>query len=204
MNKKKETVVSGKADTGELTLVVGAIGLSAYVWDLSFNLGAFGGIFLGHIIAIWLFSLSVLLVISIVQKQSLPGNKWLGYFLLPLPSIWLIFRIIDDPIKFGQLTDYLLHIASILSIVISLPYLVYLFFYFTNPSILKLKGKLVAGLVGFVLLIGGVGYTLGHHNYLIMSCENFVVSGQDTPKNCLCEKKLAEKVTEKRGSEKVN
>ena len=52
MNEKKENVASGKMDTGLLTLVGGAIGLSAYAWDLSFNFGAFGVVFLGHIIAI--------------------------------------------------------------------------------------------------------------------------------------------------------
>ncbi len=204
MKEEKEKRVNDKADNAVLALVGGAIGLSAYVWDLSFNLGAFGVIFMGHIIAIWLFSLSILLVTKVVQNMAIPGNKWLEYLMLPLPSIWLLFRIIDDPLVFGQLTDYLLHIASILSLVISLPYLVYLFFYFTNPNILKLKGKLIAGLVGFVLLIGGVGHTLGKHNYLIMSCENFIVSGQDKPKNCLCEKKLANKITEKTPSTKVN
>jgi len=187
LNENKEIGITEKVDASNLTLVGGAIALSAYVWDLSFNYGAFGVIFLGHLIAVWLFSLSILFITVLAKKQVLPGGKLLGYLMLALPTIWLIFRVMDDSLTTGQLTDYILHLASILSIVISLPYLLYLFFYFTNPDLFKLKRKLIAGLVVFVLLIGSVGYTLGHHNYLIMSCENFEVSGQDTPKNCLCE-----------------
>ncbi|MCP4707711.1 MAG: hypothetical protein GY869_03725 [Planctomycetes bacterium] len=188
MNENKEISVSGKADTEILTLVGAAIGLSAYAWDLSFNFGAFGVIFMGHIMALWLFSLSIILLTVVVQRQFLPGNKWWGYFMLSLPTIWLVLRIVDDSSRTGQITDQLIHVASILALVISLPYLVYLFFYFTNPSMIHLKRRIIAGLVGIMLLIALIGYTLGSYNYLIMSCENFIVSGQDTPQNCIKEK----------------
>ncbi len=185
MNGNKEKSLSEKEDAKILTLVGAAIGLSAYAWGISFNFGAYGVIFLGHIIAVWLFSLSILLVTVILHKRILPGNKWGGYTMLILPSIWLILRIIDDSSATGRITDYFHHVLSVLSIVISLPYLVYLFLYFTNPGIIQLKRKLLASLVGFVLFIALIGYALGSHNYLIMNCQNFIVSGQDTPKNCM-------------------
>ncbi len=184
MNGDKEKTVSESENAKIHTLVVAAIGLSAYAWGISFNFGTFGVIFLGHIIAVWLFSLSVILVTVIIDNRILPGNKRAGYTMLILPTIWLILRIIDDPSATGQITDYFHYVLSVLSIVISLPYLVYLFLYFTNPGIIHLKRKLMASLAGFVLLIALIGYTLGSHNYLIMSCQEFVISGQDTPKNC--------------------
>ncbi len=171
------------------TLVGVAIGLSAYTWDLSFNFGAFGVVFLGHIIAIWLFSLSILMVTVFAHGSLLPGNKWIGYSMLILPTIWLVARIIDDSLNTGQLTDHVLKVASILSIAIALPYVVYLFFYFTSPDILNLNRKWMTALAGIVIVIGIIGYGLGRHNYLIMSCENFEISGQDTPDNCRCAKK---------------
>ena len=185
MDGNKEKLSSENDGTKILTVVAAAIGLSAYAWNLSFNFGAFGVIFLDHIIAIWLFSLSILMATVIIQKRILPGNKWRGYLILLLPTIWLIFRIMDDPSVTGRLTDHFLHVLSILSIVISLPYLAYLFFYFTNPNIIQLKNKYLASLVGFILFIALIGYVLGSHNYFIMNCQEFIVSGQDTPTNCL-------------------
>jgi len=192
-NENKGIAVNGKPNTSIFALVSVTVGLAAYVWDLSFNFGAFGVIFIRHIIAIWIFSISILLIAIVVEREILPGNKWWGGFMLGLPSVWLITRIVDESAKAGQLTDHLLQVASILSMVISLPYLIYLFFYFTNPNMIRLERKALAGLAAIVVLIAIVGYTLGSHNYLIMSCENFIVSGQDTPKNCT--EKEAESVT---------
>ncbi|NEQ73147.1 MAG: hypothetical protein F6K23_08695 [Okeania sp. SIO2C9] len=174
----------------KITTLVGPIlGLVYYAWDLSFNLGAFGVIFLGHILSIWLFSLSILLITIVVQKNILPGQKSWGYFILSLPTIWLILKIIDDPSEIGQIQDVWIHIVGILVLTISLPYVVYVFFHFTNPQILLLKRRLIIGLVGIVLFVALIGYTLGQNNYLIMTCQNFIVSGQDTPQNCINVKK---------------
>ncbi len=189
MNKKQEISRSRKTDTENFTLVGVAIGLSYYAWDLGFNFGAFGVIFLSHIITIWLFSLSILLITIVVHKPLLPGRKRWGYLMLSLPTIWLILKIVDNPSETGQITEIWLHMASILAIFISLPYIVYLFFYFTNPSIMHLKRRSIAGLVGIFLFVVLIGYTLGKNNYLIMSCQNFIVSGQDTPQNCINVKK---------------
>ena len=170
-----------------LTLMSTAIGLSSYIWDLSFNYGAFGTIFLGHSIAVWIFSLSVLMVMALTTHNPLPGKKWLGYLMLSLPSIWLVLRIIDDSTQTGQPIDKVLVVMSSLSILVALPYLLYLFIYFTHADLLRLKSKLIIGLVAIGLLMGVIGYTLGSHNSFIMTCQNFVVSGQDTPNNCVNE-----------------
>jgi len=189
MDQNQATSVSRKVDPGIVTFASVATGISFYAWDLSFNFGAFGVIFLGHIIAIWVFSLSILLVTAIVGRQLLPGSKWGGYLMLMLPTIWLILKILDDSSKVGQITDKWVHVASILALGISLPYMVYLFFYITHPSIIHLKSRFINSLAGIVLFIALIGYTLGSHNYWIMSCQNFTVSGQDTPKNCIDVKK---------------
>ncbi|NES87796.1 MULTISPECIES: hypothetical protein [Okeania] len=174
----------------KITTLVGPIlGLVYYAWDLSFNFGAFGVIFLGHILSIWLFSLSILLITIVVQKNILPGQKSWGYFILSLPTIWLILKIIDDPSEIGQIHDLWIHIVAILALTISLPYVVYVFFRFTNPQILLLKRRLIIGLVGIFLFVALIGYTLGQNNQLIMTCQNFIVSGQDTPQNCINVKK---------------
>ncbi|MGK7903752.1 MAG: hypothetical protein AB4352_20575 [Hormoscilla sp.] len=185
MNTKQE--ISKSKITA--TLVAASLGLVYYAWDLSFNFGAFGVIFLGHILSIWLFSLTILLITIVVQENILPGRKSWGYFILSLPTIWLILKIIDDPAETGQIYDLWIHIVSILALIISLPYVVYLFFCFTNPQILLLKRRLIISLVGMVLFVALIGYTLGKNNHLIMTCQNFIVSGQDTPQNCINVKK---------------
>lgn len=174
-----------KVDPEIFTLVSVATGLSFYAWDISFNMGAFGVIFLGHIIAIWVFSLSILLIITIVDQLRLPGRKWVGYLMLSLPSIWLILKIFDDTSTVGQATDQWVHLASILALGLSLPYMIYLFFYFTHPGIIHFKRRILVSVASIVLCIALFGYTLGRHNYWVMSCQNFIVSGQDTPKNCV-------------------
>ncbi len=184
MKEQADVLVEEKGTTSNVVLMV-AIGLSAYVWDLSFNLGAFGSVFLGHYIAIWLFSLSVILVSVTAQGPLIPGNKITAYILLTLPSIWLLMRIIDDASVVGGTSDMVMHIAGMLAISISLPYLVYLFFYFTNPEIIRLRGRLLVGLLGIIIVSGSLGYTLGSNNHWVMTCENFIVSGQDTPINCV-------------------
>lgn len=162
-----------------------AVGLAGYIWDLTFNFGAFDSVFLGHFIAVWLFSLSVLFISLTAPSVLLPGDKRIGYSLLILPSIWLLIRVIDDVSVTGQLTDLIMHGVGVLAITVSLPYLVYLFFYFTNPEIIRLRGRLVTGLLAIILVSGSLGYTLGSNNHLVMTCNNFVVSGQDTPANCV-------------------
>ncbi|WP_420590832.1 hypothetical protein [Bacterioplanoides sp.] len=182
----ENTVVLDESNsTGSHVVLLIAIGLSGYIWDLSFNLGAFNSVFLGHYIAIWLFSLSVLFVSITAPGALVPGNKVIGYFLLTLPSLWLILRIIDDASIAGKTTDMVMHSVGVLAIGISLPYLVYLFFHFTCPEVLRLRGRLLVGLMTIVVVSGSLGFALGRNNHLIMTCENFVVSGQDTPANCV-------------------
>jgi hypothetical protein len=184
MKEEIDVLVEEKGTSSHVILLM-AIGLSGYMWDLSFNLGAFGSIFLGHYIAIWLFSLSILLISITAPSVLLPGNKAAAYSLLLLPSIWLLMRVIDDASVVGQTSDIIMHSVGVLAIVISLPYLVYLFFYYTNPEVLQLRGRLLVGLLTIVIVSGSLGYTLGTHNHLVMTCENFIVSGQDTPNNCV-------------------
>ena len=119
------------------------------------------------------------------EISELPGKHWLGYIMLSLPSMWLLLRVIDNPVETGHFIDHVLHFFSALAILISLPYLLYLFIHVTNPEFLALHPRSIIGLVCVALLVGGVAYSLGKYNDLIMTCENFVVSGQDTPTNCV-------------------
>ena len=183
--KNNLSIDNSTTAAGSASLGVIAIGLSAYIWDMSFNLGAFSTIFLGHYIALWLFSISVMFIAIILDKSLVPGRKLQGYIMLSLPSLWLLLRIVDDSSHIGGVSDILLHGAGALALAVSLPYLLYLFFYFTQPDMLSVKGKPLVALLGIVFFVGGSGYTLGKYNYLIMSCENFIVSGQDTPTNCV-------------------
>jgi hypothetical protein len=184
MGQGAGTPAAASAETEILTFVSAAAGLSAFAWSITFNYGAFGVIFLGHTIAVWLFSMSVVTVTLLARHPMLPGGARLGYGVLALPSVWLVLRVVDDATRKGQLTDYLLHAAGGLAILLSLPYLTYLFLRFTNPGVVRLRRRYLAGLLTLGLFIGGLGWFLGSHNYLLMTCEEFVVSGQDTPDNC--------------------
>ena len=172
-----------KADQTGMTFIVAAIGLSATVWDIGFNLGVYNTIFFDRILLVWVVSTAIVLASLLVPAHQSP-LRWPGLLVLILPSLWLVLRILDDTSTSGQPIDSIILGVGFLVWLISLPYVGYVFLSITNPDILHLTVRFLVCLAGIVLIMGCLGYVLGKNNPLILSCYDFNISGNNVPANC--------------------
>ncbi|MEH1970308.1 MULTISPECIES: hypothetical protein [unclassified Nostoc] len=170
------------------SFLLAAITLSLSTWDLSFNLGAFKVIFFEKIFLIWVASSATLLACLLLPRNHSP-IKWPGLLLMSIPTLWFILPFV--PFQEISTTGALRKIVSLgLGIVvylICLPYTLYMVFAIINQDIVQLSKKLIIKLITILLIIGYIGYFVGSHNYLFLSCFDFKVSGNDLPTNCLQE-----------------
>ncbi|MFS0513895.1 hypothetical protein ACEYW6_04105 [Nostoc sp. UIC 10607] len=170
------------------TFLLAAITLSLSMWDLSFNLGAFKVIFFEKIFLIWVASSATLLACLLLPRNRSPIT-WPGLLVMSIPTLWFILPFV--PFHEVSTTGALRKIVSLgLGIVvylICLPYTLYMVFAIINEDIIHLSKKLIIKLIVILLIIGCIGYFVGSHNYLFLSCFDFKVSGNDLPANCLQE-----------------
>ncbi len=170
-------------DKNTITLLIAATGLSTAAWDIFFNLGAFGVIFFHRIFVIWIISIILFLTSIMLPRGKAPIGKTMAPLML-LPSVWLILKIVDDTRVGGEFIEDVMAVIEVIICLFCLPYIGYIFLNISNPDIFRLQKKLLALLFGVVIIIALAGYILGMHHDLILSCDDFKISGNDRPPNC--------------------
>lgn len=164
------------------TFVLMVAGASIPVVMLGFNLGAFGAIFFDQFLAVWAVSTATLLT-AVALRSRWRGPIW-GLAILALPSLWIAIDLLYEPdtgSRWGQATLDALLVVSLLA----LPYLVYAITRLVSPEFFQLKGIWPkVGAVAVVLAMLGAGVLLGAQNPRYLTCEDFRLSGNDTPPNC--------------------
>ena len=71
-------------------------------------------------------------------------------------------------------------------LLLSLPYALYVATNLFNPELLKLSDtRLKLAFAVTILAVFAIGFWAGANNDLIMTCGDFKIAGDDTPKNCL-------------------
>ena len=177
---KKSINLSINAKTKSFLLT--AVAVSLTVWDLSFNLGAFGEVFFGQIFTAWVTSSATFLGCLLLPKNQSPVDRK-GLIIMAVPTFTLILTFLIN--VYANPLLRLLRIAiAMFSYVVSLPYSIYIVFSLSHEDIVKLSRQMTIKLVTIAALMGIIGYSLGRHNYLLLSCYDFKVSGNDLPTNC--------------------
>lgn len=162
------------------TLLI-AVPSASVAFTLAFNLGAFDTIFFDAIFTVWVIA-TIVLVGSLVSK--LPPQNWFGRFVLVVPSLWLLAAWIVDPAG-KDVASQVVFASTIFITLICLPFIAWILISAINPDFLELAGSNKAAIIVAVLLITAAGYFAGARNDIFLNCEDFKVSGNDLPDNCL-------------------
>ncbi len=162
------------------TLLI-AVASSSVAFMLAFNLGAYGEVFFDQIFTVWITA-TIVFIASIISR--LPPNGWPARLLLLLPSVWLLVAWIDNP-RNEDAGESLLLILTLLITVVALPFVAWLLVATINPDFRDLprSNKLAVGGVVVVFFVAGLFF--GARNDVLLTCDDFKVSGNDLPDNCV-------------------
>lgn len=167
--------------------LLSTISLSVAVWDIAFNYGVFNTVFFDKVFTVWAASSAALLASLFVPPP--PDRRylisWRGRFILLLPTLWIgILLLAGEPLA-GEPTDIVLTGLSIAVGLVTLPYTLYVLIIILTPDLINLRNpRYVAAMLLIVALIGVTGFAVGRQNDLFLTCEDFVVSGSDSPPRC--------------------
>ncbi|MBV7327735.1 hypothetical protein KFU94_05640 [Chloroflexi bacterium TSY] len=158
--------------------------ISLATWNVAFSLGAYNTIFFDRLFAIWVVNLAVLLACLFVPGKERPVSGW-GLVALATPTIWLILGVIQIQQQQWTWVDTLLYFASIVLMIVCLPYVVYVMVSLTQEQTLAIKPRrLLYALVTVAIIMSLLGYLMGAYNELMMTCRDFEVAGWFKPVNC--------------------
>lgn len=184
LTARSTTICSLSLDqpTGEdrATLLI-LVPAATVAFALAFNLGAFGVIFFDRILAVWVMATIVLLA-SLVTR--LPPRSWWGRVILLLPSAWVVLAFVDSPAN-GERLDESVFVIAIVVTVLTLPFIAWVLISAINPEFLDLSNRNKTAVAAAVVIFAAVGWGLGARNDAFLVCDDFKISGNDLPVNCV-------------------
>jgi ABC-type uncharacterized transport system permease subunit len=166
--------------SGRATLLITA-GSATVAFAVGFNIGAFGVIFFGQLLAIWVIA-TVVLVGSLVS--DLPPDTWPRRLVLLVPSLWIIAAWIDSNYSFNRSERFVFALTVIMTLIV-LPAVAWVLVTVVNTDFAELPGRnkgIVIVTVGIFIVIG---FAFGARNDMFLDCEDFKISGNDLPANCV-------------------
>ncbi|MEM7121533.1 MAG: hypothetical protein AAF563_09680 [Pseudomonadota bacterium] len=167
--------------------MLSTISLSVAAWDIAFNLGVFNTIFFDKVFTVWAASTAALFASFFVPP---PADRkrlvsWRGRFVLLIPTLWMLVDLESGVSLTGTEIDAQLSWLSLIVAVVTLPYTLYVLVIMVTPDLINLKQPLffvvMFAIVAFIAL---VGYAVGYYNEDFLTCQDFIVSGNDTPARC--------------------
>ena len=162
------------------TLLITASSASV-AFGLAFNLGAFNRIFFDQLLTVWVLA-TIVLVGSLFSK--LPPQNWAGRTLLLLPTGWILAAWWAGPTAEDN-TGNLVFGVTIAITLIALPVIVWILVSVINPDFTHLPMSNRITIIVAVLFFVAAGYAMGARNDLFLNCDDFKVSGNDLPANCV-------------------
>lgn len=161
------------------TLLITA-GSATVAFSVGFNLGAFGVIFFGQLLAIWVIA-TVVLVGSLIS--DLPPDTWPRRLVLLVPTLWIIAAWIDSSYSFSRSERFVFTLTVIVTLVV-LPAVAWVLITVVNTDFAELPGSRKSVVIATVGLFIIIGFAFGARNDMFLDCEDFKISGNDLPANC--------------------
>jgi hypothetical protein len=160
------------------------LGISLLVWDLAFSLGAYHTVFYYRLMQIFVVS-GVLLAGALVLRRHLTVRPWM-LVILSIPVVWLAWRLIA-PVGGRWPRVYRVVDAVLIGLVlVTLPVTLWAVARIVAPDYFELSTlRLRLAGAGIVGVIAVAGFLTGQFNYHVVTCQDYVVAGDDTPANCL-------------------
>ncbi|MCG8436237.1 MAG: hypothetical protein MJA83_19635 [Gammaproteobacteria bacterium] len=166
------------------TFLLTAVAIAYPVWDLGFELGAFGEIFFEKLFLAWVTPTAVLLALLLLREKESPISRR-GLFVMSVPTIWFLLSLAAMQFPPSSALDITLLGLGLTAYMVCLPYTVYVAISIINPELISLRdARVLVSLVIIAAVIGTGGYLVGRHNYVFLTCHDFKISGNDLPENC--------------------
>lgn len=160
------------------------IAVSLVVWDLSFSLGAYHTVFYYRLLQIFVVS-AVLLLGAVVLRRHLTVRRWM-LAILAVPVVWLAWRLI---VPIGGRWHTVYHVVDtilITLVLLTLPITLWVVARILAPEYFELSTlRLRVASAAIIVVVGCAGLLTGQFNDHVVTCNDFVLAGDDTPANCL-------------------
>jgi hypothetical protein len=156
-------------------------GASLFAWDLAFDLGTHRTIFYYRRQELFVLSLVVLLS-ALLLRRRVHTHPWVLLFFLP-PLVFQLARLVI-PHPHGEViatVDRVLAVATIAVVPVVAAIVVRLL----APNYAALPGRrLKVIVVAIVATVALLGFLTGYFNDHFLTCEDFIVAGEDPAPNC--------------------
>jgi len=168
----------GPSDRATLLITAGS---ATVAFTVGFNYGAFGVVFFGQLLTIWLVA-TVVLVGSLVS--GLPPNTWPRRLVLLVPSLWLVAAWLDNTSVFDSSERFAFALTVAVTLFV-LPFVAWILITTINSDFVDLPGRKKGIVIVSVGLFIVVGLAFGARNDVFLTCDDFKISGNDLPANCV-------------------
>lgn len=160
------------------------IAISLVVWDLAFALGAYHTVFYYRLLQIFVVCV-VLLLGAVVLRRHLTVRRWM-LAVLAVPLIWVAWRLIVPIGGRWHSVYHVVDVALISVVLVTLPITMWVVARIVAPEYFELSTlRLRLASAGIVVVVAIAGVLTGQFNNHVVTCQDFVVAGDDTPANCL-------------------
>ena len=172
-----------EASAGRITQAtsVAVVAAALLVWWPAFDLGAYGVIFFQQLLALWAASTAIFLVSLTAGPRD--RVSWPRRLALLLPSLWLAIAIVVPEIGANPWSRGLFYLAIMLTIV-GIPFLAAVLLRVTIAGYEEIPNRRRIAAAGVVGIVAIASFGLGTFNNRFLTCNDFVISGNDTPQNC--------------------
>jgi hypothetical protein len=172
-----------EASTDRITQAtsVAVVAAALVVWWPAFDLGAYGVIFFQQMLALWAASTAVFLASLTAGRRA--RVSWPRRLALLIPSLWLLLAFAIPEGGPEPWSRALFYLAITLTLA-GTPFLAALLLRVTIAGYEQIPARrrlVVAALVGVVAI---AAFVLGQFNNRFLTCNDFVISGNDTPPGC--------------------
>lgn len=162
------------------TLLITA-GSATVAFSVGFNFGAFGVVFFGQLLTIWVIA-TVVLIGALVS--DLPPDTWPRRLVLLVPSLWLVAAWIDNTFAFDE-NEKVVFALTVAVTLFVLPVVAWILVTAVNADFSDLPGRKKGIVIVSVGLFMVVGFAFGARNDFYLTCDDFKISGNDLPANCV-------------------
>ena len=171
----------GVASLAERATLLIAVGSASVAFMLGFNYGAFGVVFFDQVFTVWVVA-TIVFVASIFTR--LEPQTWPRRLVLVIPSFWLILSWLNNNTDLERIDDFTIVFTVVVTLV-PLPFVGWILITTINSEFAELPRRNKAVVIATVGLFLVAGLVLGARNDLVLDCDDFKVSGNDLPDNCV-------------------
>jgi hypothetical protein len=172
-----------------------SIASSLLAWDLAFTYGAYHTVFFHTGQRLFVLSTGVLLG-ALMLRRRIRLHRWLLAAFAP-PILLLLLRLVvpvepaDSPLRLRLVTEAgpavrVVEGVLVAAMILGSPIALWVIARLLAPDYFILPGRRVKiALLVIVSTVALIGYLVGTYNNQFLTCEQFLVAGDDAPTNCV-------------------